>query len=150
QRGSLFHDMQFACLSRLREKGMLPLEGERLAEAFTELDGVVKEIAAAYEDRLVPAIPRLWAVEIDAVHADLRRWLLQMSNDLSGFVPWKFELAFGIPWKDPQDRDSSADPVELEELGIQLRGAIDLVERRESDGRLRITDHKTRKARARD
>jgi len=49
----------------------------------------------------------------------------------------------------PSDRDadpaSQPEPVALD-AGLQLRGSIDLVERA-SDGRLRVTDHKTGKER---
>ncbi|MQA90481.1 MAG: PD-(D/E)XK nuclease family protein [Gemmatimonas sp.] len=148
QRGSLFHDIQFACLSRLREEDLLPVRPDNLIDARGVLHQVVEGVAAVYEDRLAPAIPRVWATEIDGIHADLNHWLSRMAHDASGFVPWRFELAFGIPWKTAQDASSIAEPVELDELGIRLRGAMDLVERNEVDGRLRITDHKTGKARA--
>jgi CRISPR/Cas system-associated exonuclease Cas4 (RecB family) len=68
------------------------------------------------------------------------------SEDVSGYVPWRFELSFGLAGRDEHraaDPDSVDQPVEID-CGIRLRGSIDLVERR-SDGRLRVTDHKTGK-----
>lgn len=147
QKGSLIHDIQFACLSRLRDAGLLPVRPARLEEARAHLDEAVDRIAGEYRERLAPAIGRVWEKGIESIRADLRRWLSRAAEDGSGFVPWRFELGFGIPWRDPQDPASTTEPVELEELGIRLRGAIDLVERREADGALRITDHKTGRAR---
>jgi len=56
-------------------------------------------------------------------------------------VPWRFELAFGLAERHARDPHSRPEPVALD-CGIQLRGSIDLVERR-GDGALRATDHKT-------
>ncbi len=149
QKGSLIHDIQFACLSDLREQGLLPVRPATLAEGLEVLDGAVDRVAAEYRERLVPAIDRVWEDGIDGIRTDLRRWLRDTAHDASGFVPWRFELAFGLPQRARQDPDSRAEPVELEVAGekVAVRGAIDLVERRESDGALRITDHKTGRAR---
>ena len=94
-----------------------------------------------YADDLAPAIDRVWEDGVTAVRADLREWLRRASEDASGFVPWRFELAFGLAGRQQRDRHSVASAVALD-CGIQLRGSIDLVERgpRES---LRVTDHKT-------
>ncbi len=149
QKGSLIHDIQFACLSDLRERGLLPVRPATLAEGQAVLDAAVDRVAAEYRERLVPAIDRVWEDGIEAIRTDLRRWLRETAEDASGFVPWRFELAFGLPKRVRQDPDSRAEPVVLEAAGerVAVRGAIDLVERRESDGALRITDHKTGRAR---
>jgi len=82
---------------------------------------------------------------IAGIRADLREWLRRAAADGSGYVPWRFELAFGLPGRHGRDPHSRAEPVELD-CGIALRGSIDLVERRD-DGHLRVTDHKTGKDR---
>ena len=69
------------------------------------------------------------------------------SEDKSGYVPWRFELSFGLEHR-PERRQ--ADPRSIPsavglDCGIQLRGSIDLVERHPS-GLARVTDHKTGKA----
>ncbi len=68
--------------------------------------------------------------------------------DDSGYVPWRFELSFGLADSDAQrlqaDPHSTPKAIDLD-CGIHLRGSIDLVERR-SSGHIRITDHKTGKA----
>lgn len=146
QRGALIHDIQFACLSRLEEEGLLPVRPANLAAALERLDAAVDRVAAEYRERLVPAIERVWEDGIEAIRADLRRWLREVARDASGFVPWRFELSFGLPGRAPQDPHSRPEPVRLEP-GLRLRGAIDLVERREEDGAIRVTDHKTGRAR---
>ena len=84
---------------------------------------------------------------IAAIRADLREWLRRASEDESGYVPWYFEMSFGLgaPTERRQaDPHSVPDAVDLD-CGIQLRGSIDLVERHPS-GLVRVTDHKTGKA----
>ncbi len=143
QRGSLVHDVQFHLLTELRDAALLPIRPDNLSTAQERLDAVLERIAGDYRDRLAPAIERVWEDGIAGIRADLRGWLMRMSEDDSGFVPWAFELAFGLP--DARDRDarSVAEGADLAS-GIRLRGAIDLVERR-SNGELRVTDYKTGK-----
>ncbi len=148
-RGALFHDVQFALLSRLRAEERLPVTGANCAAAQATIDGVLDEVAATYREKLAPAIPRVWDDAIESIRADLREWLRRASEDESGWVPHRFELSFGIVDRDRTNADpaSTPDPVPLAG-GLQLRGAIDLVERHVR-GHLRVTDHKTGKVRAR-
>jgi ATP-dependent helicase/DNAse subunit B len=141
QRGSLVHEVQFELFGRLAKDGLLPVSRENLAAARVILESVLDEVAARYRDQLVPAIDRVWEDGVAAVRADLREWLQRCSDDESGFVPWRFELSFGLAGRRERDPNSVPDPVPLD-CGIQLRGSIDLVERRPDDV-LRVTDHKT-------
>jgi CRISPR/Cas system-associated exonuclease Cas4 (RecB family) len=144
QRGSLVHDIQFAAFDAMRRDGLLPVRAANLAAATALLDAAVNRVAEEYRDKLVPAIDRVWRDGIEALRADLRQWLRQLAEDDSGFVPWRFELSFGLPRRVSHDPESRAEPVHVE--GALVRGSIDLVERRE-DATLRITDHKTGKDR---
>jgi CRISPR/Cas system-associated exonuclease Cas4 (RecB family) len=112
-----------------------------LARAQGELDAVLDRVAARYRDELAPAIERVWRDGVAAIRADLREWLRREASGEAEFVPWRFELAFGLPLRKGKDVDSVDEPVALD-CGIRLRGAIDLLER-SADGRLRVTDHKT-------
>ena len=108
----------------------------------------IAEVAARYRDDLAPAIDRVWEDGIAAIRADLREWLRRASEDDSGYVPWHFELSFGLehrPERRQADPQSVPGAVDLD-CGIQLRGSIDLVERHPS-GLVRVTDHKTGKVR---
>jgi hypothetical protein len=97
---------------------------------------------------LAPAIDRVWDDGIDSIRLDLREWLRRASEDDTGYVPWRFELSFGLAdssaLRQQADRHSTPGPVELD-CGIRLRGSIDLVERH-AGGHIRISDHKTGKA----
>jgi CRISPR/Cas system-associated exonuclease Cas4 (RecB family) len=148
QRGSLVHAVQFELFGALRDAGLLPVTPARLAAAWDHLDTVLDKVAARFEDDLAPAIERVWRDGVQSVRADLREWLRRASLDDSGFVPWRFELSFGLPLDRDADPASRAEPVSID-AGLCLRGSIDLVERSD-DGRLRVTDHKTGKERFRD
>ncbi len=145
QRGSLVHEVQFELLGRLRDEKLLPVRAQGLARARDVLDDVLDGVAERHREELAPAIDRVWQDGVASLRADLREWLRRTSEDDSGFVPWRFELAFGLPGRRDRDPNSVDDPVPLD-CGIQLRGSIDLVERA-ADGRLRVTDHKTGKRR---
>ncbi|TMA29803.1 MAG: Dna2/Cas4 domain-containing protein [Deltaproteobacteria bacterium] len=138
-RGSLIHEVQYEFLQQLA----LPIAD--LGRAQKELEGVVDRVAARWREQLCPAIDRVWDDCINGVKVDLREWLRRSSEERD-WMPWRFELAFGLADQENRDSHSTADPVALDE-GLQLRGSIDLVERK-ADGALRATDHKTGKIRA--
>jgi ATP-dependent helicase/nuclease subunit B len=145
-RGSLVHEVQFRLFGRLRDAGLLPVTRENLTQARQLLDEVLDAEAERAFDEFAPAIPRVFDDGIAGIRADLREWLRRAADDPSGYTPWRFELAFGLP-RGGSERDphSRSEDVKLSS-GIRLRGSIDLVERR-GDGHLRVTDHKTGKDR---
>ena len=148
-RGSLFHETQFVVLTQMKANGLLPLHPASLSEVFVLVDQALNRLAADYEDKLAPAIPRVWQDGMNSIRADLREWLRRMSETDDGWTPEKFELSFGLT-EDHGPRDSDPDSVShpVEVIGdLKLRGSIDLVERH-SSGKYRVTDHKTGKARA--
>jgi hypothetical protein len=176
QKGGLVHEIQFRAGLALRDRGLLPVTPATTDQALAVLEDVLGDVAEKARQTLCPAIPRVWEDEIARIRADLRRWIREAARE-GEWVPWKFELGFGLgPWHpaesggdEERDPDSRPDPVALD-AGLQLRGKIDLVESRngagavsgagtgtdtaaESPGALRITDHKTGRAwhaRARD
>jgi ATP-dependent helicase/DNAse subunit B len=146
QRGSLIHEVQFKLLASLRDEHLLPVRPNNLGRAWNKLDRVISEVAARYEEDLAPAIDRVWKDSIAAIRTDLREWLRRASEDDSGYVPWNFELSFGLQGRSKREQ---ADPESVPgsatlDCGIQLRGSIDPVERLPGVG-LRVTDHKTGK-----
>jgi hypothetical protein len=147
-RGKLFHETQFEVLTRLKSEGLLPLQPAALRKAFEGIDESLDRLAAEYEDRLAPAIPRVWQDGINSIRADLREWLRRMSVDTQGWVPDKFEMSFGLTDRGPRDADPASVDHPVEIVGdFKLRGSIDMVERKGIDS-YRVTDHKTGKARA--
>lgn len=144
-RGSIFHDSQFEILSNLKRNGMLPLKPEGLDEALAMADEIAVRVSVEYRDNLYPAIPRVWDDGINRIRTDLREWLRRSVTSADGWIPHRFELAFGLKDRDRphQDPESVDYPIEIVG-GLKLRGSIDLVERRR-DGLIRVTDHKTGK-----
>lgn len=144
-KGSLVHEVQYALLTKLRTDKMLPVTPDNLEAARTALDGELARISAEYKDKYNPAIERVWDDSMASIAADLREWLKRMT-DQPGWIPAHFELSFGLHDARAQDENSQESPVDLE-IGLKVRGSIDLVEK-SSDGRIRATDSKTGKVRA--
>lgn len=142
EKGSMAHEVQFKLLSGLRDEG-LRLTPESLPRAFARLDEVLSRVTQETYDDLVPAIERVWLDGVESLRADLREWLRRAAAD-EEWAPWRFELAFGLSSREARDPASVDAPVTLGQ-GLQVRGSIDLVERR-ADGTLRATDYKTGRA----
>jgi RecB family exonuclease len=144
-RGSLVHEVIYRLLTRLREEKALPVTPANLDLARERLEVILRGVASEFEARYNPAIQRIWDDAIAGIGADLREWLRRMSEDRE-WLPAHFELSFGL--KDPRAQDAlSKDEPVLLDIGLKLRGSIDLVERR-PNGTLRATDFKTGKVRA--
>jgi ATP-dependent helicase/nuclease subunit B len=144
-RGSLVHEVQYRLLSLLRDEGKLPVTQATLEHARTRLETVLDRVQQEFADRLNPAIERVWKDAITGIGADLREWLRRMTLE-PDWIPAHFELSFGLKDARAQDAKSTDEPAVLD-IGLRLRGSIDLVEKRRS-GALRATDHKTGKVRA--
>jgi ATP-dependent helicase/nuclease subunit B len=147
-RGGLFHEVQFEVLTALRERGLVPVTGENLDAGHEILDRTLDAVAARWREELAPAIERVWQDGIESIRADLREWLRRAATESGGWIPDRFELAFGLPGREQADPASSPGAVMVADH-LSLRGSIDLVERTEG-GALRVTDHKTGKVRADD
>jgi hypothetical protein len=138
------HEVLFELHTGLRDAGLLPVTPASLETARGMMESILETAAARYRDDLAPAIERVWEDGVASIRADLREWLRRAADDDSGFVPWRFELSFGLPGRPEQDPGSHSDPVALD-AGLAVRGSIDLVERR--GDALRATDYKTGKER---
>jgi ATP-dependent helicase/DNAse subunit B len=106
---------------------------------------VFDEVEDRFEEDLAPAIRRIWKDELERIRFDLRGWLRREALDQDGFVPYRREFTFGMRPTGPADPASTLE-VAILKNGLRLRGAIDLVEKRATDGKVRITDHKSGKA----
>ena len=122
-RGSLFHEVQKRFIPALNG---YPQGPDALEEACKNLETTLQDVAAEYAEQLAPAIDEIWKNEIARLRADLRSWLITVSNE----TVWK-PLAVERTFEDV-----------VVEGGWRLRGRMDLVEEA-SDGSLRITDYKT-------
>jgi CRISPR/Cas system-associated exonuclease Cas4 (RecB family) len=138
-RGSLFHAAQFELFRRIES-------GEQGEGGIWDLaDRVLDKVAAEYADKLAPAIPRVWASEVEDLRMDLRGWIRHLEKMIGTWTPVYYEYGFGLPLGGEHDPHSSeAEAVVLN--GVRLRGSIDVVEKHQLSGALRITDHKTGKA----
>lgn len=148
-RGALFHEVQFRFLTALRKAKLIPIDAGSLAHATDVGDKVFAKVAADYEEKLAPAIPRVWKSELEDLRIDLRGWIRQLVNIHVEWIPLHSEFAFGLPpgpaRETERDTESLAGDVEILP-GIRLRGSIDLVEQHSASGALRVTDHKTGRA----
>jgi CRISPR/Cas system-associated exonuclease Cas4 (RecB family) len=141
-RGRLVHRVQAETLRTLADSGGLPVTAETLPRAETTLLATLERVGEHLYDDLAPPILRVWQDEMEGVRADLVYWLRRLAEQGEKWQPAFFEFGFGLPSDATRDPNSRPDPVMLDN-GMQLRGAVDLIERR-ADGRaLRVTDHKT-------
>jgi ATP-dependent helicase/nuclease subunit B len=143
-RGALFHEVQVKLFTELKHSQLLPIRKTNQARVLAVADAVMDRVAADYEERLAPAIPRVWRSEIDGLRTDLHGWIERVASEPDNWLPLHFELGFGLARDELRDPQSTPDEVVLED-GTRLRGAMDLVERDAASGDLRITDHKTGK-----
>jgi RecB family exonuclease len=139
-RGALFHEVQAQFLRLLRDEHRLPVTEDGTGYALEQLDRVLAEVAAKYEEELAPAIARVWRDEIAAIGLDLRMWVRKLPS-AAHWTPEYFEFSFGLS-DDGRDHRSVPMPA-LIENGFKLRGSVDVVEIERRTGELRITDHKT-------
>ena len=70
-RGSLFHKVQAEFFRELKRAGALPVVQAAIPDAVRVLGNVLDREAAAYAERLAPAIDRVWRDEIAELRRDL-------------------------------------------------------------------------------
>jgi ATP-dependent helicase/nuclease subunit B len=143
-RGALFHDVQYRLFLELQSAGLLPMSLQNAARVTEIADGVLDLVAEEYQEKLAPAILRVWRSEIEDLRIDLQGWIQHAAAEGEGWIPAHFEFSFGTDSREYRDSASTLEPAVLEG-GVRLRGAIDLIERHPVRGTLRITDHKTGK-----
>jgi CRISPR/Cas system-associated exonuclease Cas4 (RecB family) len=144
-KGSLFHEV-LAEFFRALQQQKIPIATTSIDTVLDVLDATLTRVAANYAELLAPAVERVWQDEIAAIRTDLHIWARDLAAG-TGWEPWLFEFAFGLPDAPGRDPHSRREPVTLDGRFI-LRGAIDLVERRPGTKVLRVTDHKTSRNRS--
>ncbi len=143
-RGALFHEVQAELFRELKATGRLPVTDAAMPVVLETLDRIVARVAAKYREQLAPAIERVWRDEIASIAKDLRVWARRLPASTE-WVPEYFEFSFGLH-DEGRDPASLPDPVIVGER-FKLRGSVDVVERKRTNGALRVTDHKTGKNR---
>ena len=141
-RGALFHEVQHRLFLELQAAHLLPMNPQNASRVTEIADGVLDRVAEEYQEKLAPAILRVWRSEIEDLRIDLRGWIQNAAADTEGWLPAFFEFSFGMESRENRDPASTVEPAVLDD-GSRLRGAIDLIEKHPVRGTLRITDHKT-------
>lgn len=142
-RGTLVHDIYAAVLRRLRDAALLPVLAQRLEEAHALADQVLTAVAAEAKEALAPAIDLVWDTEISSIRTDMHIWLARLADSSGSWTPTYFELGFGLSESEGLDPASTPEPALVTDEAFRLRGAIDLVERSVTAGKLRVRDYKT-------
>ena len=143
-RGALFHEVQAEFFRSMQALGRLPLDAAGVPEAIRRVNRTLADVAAAYRERLAPAIERVWREEIAAIGRDLRVWVRRLPG-AGDWRPSYFEFSFGLS-DEGRDPRSVSEPVTIDGR-FRLRGSVDLVELR-NNAQVRVTDHKTGKNRS--
>ncbi len=144
QRGVLFHTVLRGTLAKLADLGLLPLRPDVTPEAHAVLSTVFENEVSRIKEQYAPPVERLFDAALSTLFADLKEWLSRLADE-KHWVPFRFELGFGLPKTSDRDAQSLSESVKLG-VGLNLRGAIDLVEKRvtpEGVAWLRATDYKT-------
>jgi CRISPR/Cas system-associated exonuclease Cas4 (RecB family) len=144
-KGRLFHEVLAEFFRALQQRN-IAIATTGIDTVLEVLDETLTRVAAEYAELLAPAVDRVWQDEIAAIRTDLRIWARELAAS-TGWEPWLFEYAFGLPDAPGRDPSSRRDPVTIDGRFI-LRGAIDLIERKPGTTILRVTDHKTGKNRS--
>jgi RecB family exonuclease len=147
-RGAIFHEAQARFFRALDASGDLPVTEATLERALVSIDDALRAVAARYAEELAPAIERVWRDEIADIGKDLRVWVRRLP-EFQDWTPSLFEFSFGLAADADHDPRSLPDPIAVDGR-FQLRGSVDLIERRRDGSVLRITDHKTGKNRTSD
>src|SRR4029453_4323016 len=108
-RGSLFHKVQAEFLRLMDRDGGLPGALDRMNAAGRLLDATVDQVAKEYEEKLAPAIERVWRDEIGELRRDLGIWLRKLAGERA-WIPKYFEFSFGLN-DDGRDARRLAAPV---------------------------------------
>jgi ATP-dependent helicase/DNAse subunit B len=144
-RGSLFHETQAEFYREMQRSGGLPIRDGDVATAAKVLDAILDRVAAAYAEKLAPAIDRVWSDEIGEIRRDLGIWVQKIAGN-GVWQPAYFEFSFGLN-DEGRDPRSLPEPVQIDSRFV-LRGSVDLIEHRADLDVLRVTDHKTGKNRS--
>jgi hypothetical protein len=111
-RGSLFHEVQASVLRTLKADGRLPVNAATVPRALRVLDTAIATTAAAYKEKLAPAIDRVWRDEIAAISRDLRVWIRKLP-DAAPWIPEYFEFSFGLD-DEGRDAHSQREPARID------------------------------------
>ena len=122
------------------------MNAERLEPILSRADQVLGQVAGSFRQRMAPILPSVWESEVEDLRIDLRTWIRGACREPDGWVPIHFDYTFGLAGGEDRDRDSNPGEAVIAD-GMRLRGSIDLVEMHTAHRVLRITDHKTGKAR---
>jgi ATP-dependent helicase/nuclease subunit B len=147
-RGAIFHEAQARFFRALQARGELPVTDANLDVALTTIDKELRAVADAQAEQLAPAIDRVWRDEIADIAKDLRVWVRRLP-EFQDWLPEYFEFSFGLTRDADHDPRSLPDPIVVDGR-FQLRGSVDLIERKRGSDLLRITDHKTGRNRTTD
>ncbi len=143
-RGSIVHEAQFEISVALEQNGLLPIREENLVRALEVCDVTFDLVSSRFKEELAPAIERIWRDELDDIRSNLRGWVRKEAEASDTWLPIHREYTFGMRPRGPADPASVLEEAVLP-IGFRLRGAIDLIEKRD-DGKVRITDYKSGKA----
>lgn len=141
-RGSLLHGILHQALRLARADGWLPLRAEH-QELVLE---IAREALDRFEAEGLTGLPALWRLEREGLELELRRFVLDEASEGEAYVPAHFEVCFGLRPHHGEDELGSPEGIVLElegDLSVRVRGRIDRIDVRPSDGSARVLDYKT-------
>ena len=156
ERGDLMHRALERFFREARQRELLPLWYNGLAEAQELWQTVLEETFREFEDMGVTGYPLLWKVDQELMQHELWDYLKKEAREAHGRTPYLFEFKFGeVPGAEearevlPEEKSWRV-PVKmhLPSRGedISFQGRIDRLDLG-SDGKVKVIDYKTGKVR---
>ncbi len=116
---SIVREVQMRFLNRQTPSNEAEVEVS-LDARLAAIDRTLEEVSSQHEERLAPAIPRVWQRGIERIRTDLRGWIRDLN---AAGRPLRWQLDFG----------TLSEPVALQG-GHLVHGSIDLVESEPQSG----------------
>ncbi len=91
----MFHKVQAEFQREMQARHALPVTPQSVQAAVTIVEEVLDRVATEYEEKLAPAIERVWRDEIDDLRRDLSIWVQRMADERD-WMPEYFEFSFGL------------------------------------------------------
>lgn len=146
-KGKIVHDILFRFFTELKHNKWIPLQKEKREQMHKLLAEITHEICSHAKKFGSYGITNLWIIDEKEIVANLMEYLDREIQEGSYWIPYSFELRFGMKkFENQEDDDHSTEmPLKLNLFQKELRfkGKVDRIDISADQTHMRITDYKT-------